>query len=342
MSDSFSHESPFPSIPDFIGTEEEEPRSVREQYLENATLLGMDGNKKLYVYSQPCSRCRNAKDVRLCVTGSRKSSKCERRGRTFRRPLSPSPERPAAQDSRRAGKSSFLRFGLDLFDSNISSINIPKMEMPSLVQNDLQEHGGMRPKVLPEAGKARQVLTQVAGRIEKWHSNIKPAGTDCSLDGESHGTSDLPRKREREDEFIIQEGNLHSPVKKMTIQAQVSVGEQRKDQARTKLFIEGKSAQRIREEANQDLEEDKNSDATSDVWGEAIPSPSDGKFMLANLKKQAKEVEKFIAKKTKDIAGLIPKGNNSTSFVSIRKDMRNEFKAHKEKVRLVVKPLESQ
>ncbi|KAH9813651.1 hypothetical protein DFH28DRAFT_896026 [Melampsora americana] len=318
MSDSFSHESPFPSIPDFIGTEEEEPRSVREQYLENATLLGMDGNKKLYVYSQPCSRCRNAKDVRLCVTGSRKSSKCERRGRTFRRPLSPSPERPAAQDSRRAGKSSFL------------------------LQNDLQEHGGMRPKVLPEAGKARQVLTQVAGRIEKWHSNIKPAGTDCSLDGESHGTSDLPRKREREDEFIIQEGNLHSPVKKMTIQAQVSVGEQRKDQARTKLFIEGKSAQRIREEANQDLEEDKNSDATSDVWGEAIPSPSDGKFMLANLKKQAKEVEKFIAKKTKDIAGLIPKGNNFTSFVSIRKDMRNEFKAHKEKVRLVVKPLESQ
>ena len=68
MSDSFSHDSPFPSVPDFITSQQEQPRYVREESLEATGLSGMDESKEGYDYSQPCSRRRNAKSVRLCVT----------------------------------------------------------------------------------------------------------------------------------------------------------------------------------------------------------------------------------------------------------------------------------
>ncbi|EGG05684.1 uncharacterized protein MELLADRAFT_87866 [Melampsora larici-populina 98AG31] len=314
MSHSFSHDSPFPSVPDFITSQEEQPRYVREEPLGATAFSGMDEYKEGYDYSQPCSRRRNAKSVRLCVTASGKSRKCDR-GRVANT-IKPPPERPVAQNIRRAG-----------------------MEMASLFQIDPQEHGAARAEGPLETGQGN---THVAARIKKWQSIVKHAGVDWGLTNESHGTREVPRKRGREDEFLSEEGNLRSPVKKIVIRTQASAGEQWKDQSRGKLFLEENAAQLTGEEANWNLEEGKSSDATSDIWGEVIPSPFDGKFIIEKLKTQANDMEKFIAKKTKDIAGLIPKGDNFTGFLGIWNDMRDKFKAYKGEVKLIVKPLEGQ
>ncbi|EGG08494.1 uncharacterized protein MELLADRAFT_84668 [Melampsora larici-populina 98AG31] len=94
------------------------------------------------------------------------------------------------------------------------------------------------------------------------------------------------------------------------------------------------------ENAQKDRGDEMDSDDSSVDWGVVEPNNFDGNMVAEQMKKGAKDMEKFMASKMLEIAALIPAGHNFNNFIAMRKSIQDKWKGYKETVNEAVKPLQ--
>jgi hypothetical protein len=94
------------------------------------------------------------------------------------------------------------------------------------------------------------------------------------------------------------------------------------------------------ENAQKDRGDEMDSDDSSVDWGVVEPNNFDGNVVAEQMKKAAKDMERFMASKMLEIAALIPAGHNFNNFIAIRKSIQDKWKGYKETVNEAVKPLQ--
>ncbi|EGG05723.1 uncharacterized protein MELLADRAFT_87787 [Melampsora larici-populina 98AG31] len=94
------------------------------------------------------------------------------------------------------------------------------------------------------------------------------------------------------------------------------------------------------ENTQKDRGDDIDSDDSSVDWGVVEPNNFDGNVVAEQMKKAAKDMERFMASKMLEIAALIPAGHNFNNFIAMRKAIQDKWKGYKEKVNEAVKPLQ--
>ncbi|KAH9806950.1 hypothetical protein DFH28DRAFT_1141021 [Melampsora americana] len=95
------------------------------------------------------------------------------------------------------------------------------------------------------------------------------------------------------------------------------------------------------EEPRSNQGHDHDSDDSSVDWGEVKPNQFDSEMVAQDMKRNVKDMTRFMAGKMMDIAALIPAGKRFDTFISIRTEIQDMLKVYKEGVKESLKPLEN-